>query len=76
MNQIVRLHYPVSKLPEDLREGLNPSGEVTVTLLEETPSRTVLSLEEMFALRRPPYLSKEEIDAHIREMREEWDERG
>ncbi len=38
MNRIVKEHYPASKLPEDLREGLAPGAEVTVTVevLEES----------------------------------------
>lgn len=33
MNRIIKEHYPVSKLPEELREGLDPSEMVTVTVL-------------------------------------------
>ena len=32
MNKIVREHYPVAKLPEDLREGLDPDGTAVVTV--------------------------------------------
>jgi hypothetical protein len=76
MNKVVREHYPVSKLPEDLRQGLNPLAEVTVTVVEEERRKDVLSIEEMFALRQPPYRSKEDIDAYIRELRDEWEDRG
>jgi hypothetical protein len=34
----------------------------------------VLSLEEIFALRRPPFRSGEEIDAELRRLRDEWDD--
>ena len=76
MNKIVREHYPAAKLPEDLREGLDPLSTVTVTVdVEEmTPPRLRLSLDEIFALRRPPYRSKEEIDADIRRDRDAWDD--
>ncbi|MCC7346701.1 MAG: hypothetical protein IT538_04820 [Variibacter sp.] len=76
MNKIVREHYPVSKLPDDLREGLSPSAAVTITLVQEDPPKSVLSIDEMFALRAPPYRSKEEINAFVREMRDDWDDRG
>ncbi len=33
MNKIIRENYPASKLPEDLREGLDPSTTVTVTVV-------------------------------------------
>lgn len=89
MNRIVREHYPVAKLPEDLREGLKPDEEVRITIETETASEVssafpevaallrrperVLTLEEIFALRRPVYSSVEEIDEHVRTMRDEWD---
>lgn len=75
MNRIVREHYPAAKLPSDLREGLDLKSEVTVTVeKEEEAPRTVLTLDEIFASRRPPYRSAEEIDAEIRRSRDEWDE--
>jgi len=75
MNRIFREHYPVARLPKDLREGLDPKGEVTVTLEKEgEPSRKVLSLEEILAARRPPYRSSAEIDDDIRRSRDGWDE--
>jgi hypothetical protein len=69
MNKVVREHYPASKLPDDLREGIDPAKDVTVTVVEEDRPERVLTLDEIFALRRPPFLSKEEIDEHIRELR-------
>lgn len=85
MNRIIKEHYPAAKLPEDLREGLDPTQEVRVTVevaqskedagpaWAQEPHR-VLSLDEIFALRRPPYRSGEEIDAEIRRQRDEWDD--
>jgi hypothetical protein len=32
MNRIVREHYPVARLPEDLREGLDLGADVTVVV--------------------------------------------
>jgi hypothetical protein len=76
MNKIVREHYPAAKLPEDLREGVDPQATVTVTVAVEemSPSKRKLTLEEIFALRRPPYRTKEEIDADIRRDRDAWDD--
>ncbi|MGP0058924.1 MAG: hypothetical protein ACLPID_06540 [Beijerinckiaceae bacterium] len=92
MNKIVKEHYPVAKLPEDLREGLEPQQKVTVTVTVEAASdlakdisegtevsqllhrpEHILSLDEMFAMRRPVFSSTTEIDAHIRALRNEWD---
>lgn len=73
MNSIVKSNYPAAKLPEDLRDGMDPASTVTVTVTVEEPRpQHVLSLEEIFALRRPPYRTKEEIDAEIRRDRDEW----
>src|ERR1700731_3377691 len=75
MNRIVRENYPVSNLPEDLRVGLEPSSVVTVIVEEEEkPPEKVMTLEEIFALRTPPFRSKEEIDADLRRQRVEGDD--
>ena len=76
MNKITREHYPASKLPADLREGVDPDSTVTVTVTVEGLKRPehVMSLEEIFAARRPPFRTAEEIDADIRRQRDEWDD--
>jgi hypothetical protein len=75
MNRIVKEHYPASKLPEDLREGLDPGAKVMVTIVEEEKVREkVLSLDELFAMRRTIYRSGAELDAELRRQREEWDD--
>ena len=78
MNRIVKEHYPAAKLPDDLREGLDPAQLVTITVaVEEKKSEPavakVLTLEEIFALRRPPFRSGKEIDEDLRRQRDEWD---
>jgi len=72
MNKIVR-NYPASKLPADLRPSEDLNARVTVTIEEERRPEKVMSLEEIFAARHPPFRSKEEIDAEIRKQRDEWD---
>ena len=75
MNRIIREHYPASRLPEDLRAGVDPSSTVTVTIVEEDKRpEKVMSLEEIFALRRPPFRTAEEIDEDLRRQRDEWDD--
>lgn len=75
MNKIIRKQeYPASKLPADLREGLDPGATVSVTVEELKPPRRGMTLEEIFAMRRPPFRTTEEIDADIRRQRDEWDE--
>jgi hypothetical protein len=72
MNRIVREHYPVANLPEDLRPTGNLDARVTITIEEEHRPDKVMSLEEIFAARRPPYRTKEDIDQEIRRQRDEW----
>ncbi len=75
MNRIIREHYPASRLPDDLREGVDPHATVTVTIVqEEKPPERVMSLEEIFAARRPPFKTAEEIDSDLRRQRDEWDD--
>jgi hypothetical protein len=75
MNRIVRENYPASSLPDDLRAGVDPSSTVTVTIVEEEkrPGK-VMTLDEIFALRRPPFRTAEEIDEELRRQRDEWDD--
>jgi hypothetical protein len=73
MNKIVREHYPAAKLPEELRAGIDPNASVTITVeIEENPS-AVMSLEEMFELRRDVFPSQREVDDHVKALRDEWD---
>ena len=75
MNRVVKEHYPASKLPEDLREGVDPSAVVTITIVEEqNRPEGIMTLEEIFALRQPPFRTAEEIDADLRRQRDEWDD--
>jgi hypothetical protein len=75
MNRIIREHYPASKLPEDLRAGVDPSATVTVTIVEEDKRpEKVMSLEEIWALRTPPFKTAKEIDDDLRRQRDEWDD--
>jgi hypothetical protein len=74
MNRIVKAHYPVSALPEDLRQGFDPGAEVTVIVEETDRPEKILSIEEIFAARRPPFLSAEEIDQRIRRERDAWND--
>ncbi len=74
MNTVVRRSYPTAKLPDDLKEGFDPAGKVTVTVVEEEPPGDVMTFEEIFATRSPPYLTREQIDEHIRQLREDRDD--
>lgn len=75
MNKIVREHYLASKLPEDLRVGVNPTATVTVIVAEEEQSpEKIMTLDEIFSLDGFRRRSGEEIDFDIRRMRDEGDD--
>ena len=75
MNRIVRENYPASKLPEDLRGGVDPSSTVTVTIVEEEKGpEKVMSLDEIFSLKGFRRRSAAEIDDDLRRQRDEWDD--
>jgi hypothetical protein len=74
MNKIIREHYPAAQLPEELRPSLDPNARVTITIEEETPPPSVLSLDEIFSQANFRRRTKEEIDADVRRLRDEWDD--
>ena len=75
MNRIVRENYPVADLPADLREGFAADAIVRVMIEPVLPPMArVLSIEELFAMRRPPYKTTEQISDEVRRMRDEWDD--
>jgi hypothetical protein len=75
MNKIVREHYPASRLPDGLRAGVDPKARVTVTItLEEQQPDRPPTLDEIWAMRRPPFRTKKAIDADLRRQRDQWDD--
>ena len=74
MNKVVLEHYPASKLPDEMRGNVDPNATVTVVVTEETSPQKRPTLEEIWARRRPPFRSKEEIDAQWRRQRDEEDD--
>jgi hypothetical protein len=75
MNKIVREHYPVKALPEDLREGFDPKGNVRVVIEENTPSieQKKKLLELLDSARQLPPLDDDPV-GRIRKLRDEWDD--
>lgn len=72
MNRIVKEHYPVEKLPEDLREGLDPQSSVTITLVPEGAGLTAKeALEALKSDTSSPRRTRQEIDEWVRLIREE-----
>jgi hypothetical protein len=80
VNRIVKEHYPVAELPEDLRREIGNETEVRLTIEPRTP-RPTKSLTEILAqaaaLRRSGAMRPVSIDeavARIRTLRDEWDD--
>jgi hypothetical protein len=78
MNKVVRDHYPVSLLPEDLREQVGNVKSVRVTLEPTDSSEVSLSeiIERARRLRAEGKIkpvTTEEAVARIRALRDEWD---
>lgn len=76
MNKIVREHYPVERLPEDLRAELGLARTVTVTLEQEDsvgppPDREWLERLRQRSHDLPP--ATDDPVARIRRLRDEWD---
>jgi hypothetical protein len=68
MNKIVRMHYPVEKLPEDLRAGLDAGAHVTITIVTDAQKQPNLLLEAMDAPDRP-MRSRDEINSLLNAIR-------
>lgn len=80
MNKIVREHYPVEKLPDDLRVGLEAYRTVRIVIEEEnnlkgpaTPAETVAAIRK-FRAANPERENLDESVARIRDLRNEWDD--
>jgi len=81
MNRIVWEHYPVEKLPQDIRNALASEQRVRVILEVETgdiaqpDSSDVGHFSRWQHVRQSHFATSEEIDDHIRALRDEWDRR-
>ena len=73
MNKIVREHYPVSRLPDDLRGGLEADALVTVVI--STGEAAQPSFRSLFEALEPNRVSSDEAVARVRALRDEWEER-
>lgn len=69
MNRIVKEHYPVEKLPADLREGLPLSPHVRITIEVEPDPQARARLSEWKSRRRRSFASAADVNAYVRELR-------
>jgi hypothetical protein len=75
MNKIIREKYPVSSLPEDLRQGLEPSAYVRVVIegVEAVAVQKARLAELLKSARQSKPLDSDPV-ARIRKLRDEWDD--
>jgi hypothetical protein len=85
MNKIVREHYPVERLPADLRAELPGQSSVTVTLEAETSAlrgvgearaswnEMLKRIHQLHASGAIKPVTAEEAVARVRALRDEWD---
>jgi hypothetical protein len=71
MNKIVRKHYPVNRLPADLRVNLPEHGLVTIELVPETEPQQRQLLAELAGTGANIHGNDEDVLRYIRELRED-----
>ncbi len=80
MPRRVTTHVAAREIPPSLREGIADDETVTVVIIPEARDfdRTAdadqsapLSIDDIFALRRPPFRTAEDIEADIRKGRDD-----
>lgn len=72
MNRIVRDNYPADRLPEDLRELLDPNRTVRVVIEQIEVSASDGSLTRFAGRFSERDVSAHEAVARIRSLRQEW----
>jgi hypothetical protein len=70
MNKIVREHYPIQKLPDDLRSGLQKYGWVRIEIEPEMP-KDAPALATLVGSGRNVHGDPDDALAHIRSLRED-----
>ena len=85
MNKIVREHYPVEKLPEDLRRLVPEAAEVTVEITVAEPEKrvgtglpsgteTAAAIRKLRAQHPNQKRTMADIVSDVRALRDEWDD--
>jgi hypothetical protein len=76
MNRVVRENYPVTSLPDDLRDEAEDTATATVIVDIEAPQTARVTFRELFeSLHHARVLSDDPV-LRVRALREEWDERS
>jgi len=69
MNVIVRKHYPASRLPEDLREGLPLDSTVDIQIVGQSGRHVILA--DLVGKGRSIHGSDSEVIEHLTNERED-----
>jgi hypothetical protein len=77
LNKVILEHYPASRLPDELREGIALNASVKVTVEEE--ARKPLDNKQLLELMRKAQAqasgtSLEDAVARVRTLRDEWED--
>ena len=67
-------HFPVAKLPPELRNGFKSDAFVHVTVVEEKEEKNLLSLRSLIGSGKGAYPTPEDAVSEIRKLRNEWDD--
>lgn len=80
MSKVVKRHYPVHKLPDDLQKAVGGATAVSVTLEPDDSEHQPMTLDEIRVRieeyrKRPDFkpVSTKEAVERIRTLRDEWD---
>lgn len=73
IGKIVTEHYPVERLPEELRQGIEAGQHVRVTVEAEEQGEP-RPLHELMGCAKGLYATPEEAVAFIRQLRDEWND--
>jgi hypothetical protein len=75
MKKIVTEHYPVEKLPEELRAGIEGGQVVRVTVETEVAvsQLSARSLRSFLGIAPGRYGDPDEIVEEVRRLRDEWE---
>lgn len=78
MNRIVKKHYPASRLPAELREGIRSDALVTVSISDEssaTAREAARPFSEIFEEITDRRVLSDDAVERVRALRDEWSER-
>ena len=73
LKQIVVEHFPVDRLPDELRQGIE-SGRMVRVVVEAEERPAIGNIVDLFGSARGAYSSPVEAVTSIRAMRDEWDD--